>query len=565
MKTMKPFHLLFLCFIFLHSPVTWAVDIGAHHYTPLPTLQMDVDGRYERIQGYAFQNFTLNVKVEANTQSGVPVDWWLVAQVGELLFSYQFDTQLQQFYWREGVHALAQTPLQSFPRTPLIPLSLPAGDFRLYFGLDTEADGQLSGSLRFSTLEMNIQALQRIFYVSPQGDDNHPGTLAQPWRSPEKAAQTAQAGDLILFRGGTYRSQLTPVNSGNAAYPIIFASHPGETAVFNGNSVNLVKGPGAPFSSLILVNNLSHIWLMGLKVQGSQDAGILVYNSNNILLQDNYVYDSHDAGIAVWRSQNFSVDGNEVQLANNGSGTEQENISIGEDAQDFEIRYNKIHEGGGVRGHNALSIKDGSRNGLIHHNEITDIPNNSCLYLDAWNALVDNISIYQNRLHDCHYHGIALAGERGGTVSNISIYNNLIYQNNYGLHLGNGYTSPMENIQIYNNTFYDNGPGNVYGGSIVLRNSEANQVVVRNNLMASDDVQLQKLRDASRLTVEHNLFSHEDKTSSNGEMHGDNFILADPLFVNANQLDLRLQAGSPAIAQGSAATVPVDDFDGQVR
>jgi hypothetical protein len=43
------------------------------------------------------------------------------------------------------------------------------------------------------------------YYVSPSGVDTNPGTLAQPYRTVQKAATVAVAGDTVLLRAGTYR------------------------------------------------------------------------------------------------------------------------------------------------------------------------------------------------------------------------------------------------------------------------------------------------------------------------------------------------------------------------
>ncbi len=42
------------------------------------------------------------------------------------------------------------------------------------------------------------------YYVAPNGNDSNPGTLAEPWATPVKASQAAQAGDTVYFREGVY-------------------------------------------------------------------------------------------------------------------------------------------------------------------------------------------------------------------------------------------------------------------------------------------------------------------------------------------------------------------------
>jgi MYXO-CTERM domain-containing protein len=52
------------------------------------------------------------------------------------------------------------------------------------------------------------------YYVSPTGSDSNPGTLASPWGTVQKAANTAAAGDTVWLRGGTYA--ITTPNTGGS-------------------------------------------------------------------------------------------------------------------------------------------------------------------------------------------------------------------------------------------------------------------------------------------------------------------------------------------------------------
>jgi MYXO-CTERM domain-containing protein len=52
------------------------------------------------------------------------------------------------------------------------------------------------------------------YYVSPTGSDSNPGTLASPFGTVQKGANTAAAGDTVWLRGGTY-TITTPETSGS--------------------------------------------------------------------------------------------------------------------------------------------------------------------------------------------------------------------------------------------------------------------------------------------------------------------------------------------------------------
>ena len=74
----------------------------------------------------------------------------------------------------------------------------------------------------------------QTFYVAPGGDDTNPGTVARPWRTLHKAAQTLAAGDTVYIRAGTYRERVVPARSGSDGNPITYAAYQGETPILCG-------------------------------------------------------------------------------------------------------------------------------------------------------------------------------------------------------------------------------------------------------------------------------------------------------------------------------------------
>lgn len=83
------------------------------------------------------------------------------------------------------------------------------------------------------------------YYVATTGNDANPGTISQPWKTPQKAWQSAQAGDTVYFRGGTYAitstiSTYSQGYHGTAGSPITFASYTGETATLDASGTAVV-------------------------------------------------------------------------------------------------------------------------------------------------------------------------------------------------------------------------------------------------------------------------------------------------------------------------------------
>lgn len=68
-------------------------------------------------------------------------------------------------------------------------------------------------------------------YVSKSGNDNNPGTEAQPYKTITKAANVAVAGDVVIISEGTYEELLAPARSGTAGNPIIFKGKSGDKVI----------------------------------------------------------------------------------------------------------------------------------------------------------------------------------------------------------------------------------------------------------------------------------------------------------------------------------------------
>ena len=414
-----------------------------------------------------------------------------------------------------------------------------------------------------STAQADAPLAGMIYYVAPTGNDNNPGTIAYPWRTIQKAADTLVAGDTVYIRAGTYPEQVIPQNSGNAGQPITYAAYPGETATLDGSGVTLPDD----LAGLFNISNRSYIIVSGLRVVNAgpydNNAGILVLNSSNIIVENNSTYNTNSSGIGVWGSNNVVVDGNRVEEA--GGGGWQECISVaGTDT--FEVCNNEVlncHKEG-------IDAKDGASNGQIYRNHVHHTQRVG-IYVDAWDKHTYNIAVYQNIVHDIQDNdGFAIGSEQGGLLENVQVYNNIAYNNRYvGLTLHNccpeSPTHPVQNVTVVNNTFYGNG-WTVWGGGIAVDNPDAQNVVVRNNIV-SQNLYFQIVVSAGvptqTISVDHNLI--DGYRGTEGEIYGNDYAEGDPLFANPAGANFHLREGSPAIDKGSPMDAPAVDFDGRAR
>jgi hypothetical protein len=410
----------------------------------------------------------------------------------------------------------------------------------------------------------NILLQGNIYYVAPTGSDSDPGTLALPWRTIQKAAQTMVAGDTVYIRAGTYHEQVVPVNSGSPGGYITYAAYPGEMPSLDGSDVALRD-------ALVGLFDLSHkgyIRISGLRVTNvaahSNNGGILAKYSSNIIIEGNRTYNTISSGIGVWNSQNVIVDGNRVEHANTGG--KQECLTMA-GTSSFQVSHNEILD---CR-KEGIDIKDGSSDGRVFGNDIHQTASFS-IYVDAYSKHTFNIQVYRNLIHDNYDFGITLSSERGGLLENVYVYNNIIYHNRYsGIWLspagpGNSLGQhPIKNISIINNTIYNNGWTD-YGGGINVSDPNAQEVIIRNNLVSQNlsfQIKVDPKVQPQNVTIDHNLIDRY--RGYPGETYGSAFVTGDPLFVDPATNDLHLQAGSPAIDAGSAGGAPVNDYDGNLR
>jgi hypothetical protein len=74
------------------------------------------------------------------------------------------------------------------------------------------------------------------YYVDPvTGDDNHPGTIAKPWKSINYALTELSPGDTLYLRQGIYFENVTCRVVGTQKVPITIRACPGERVIIDGS------------------------------------------------------------------------------------------------------------------------------------------------------------------------------------------------------------------------------------------------------------------------------------------------------------------------------------------
>jgi hypothetical protein len=392
------------------------------------------------------------------------------------------------------------------------------------------------------------------FVSAVTGNDNNDGSLAHPFKTIQKAANTVVAGDTVNIKAGIYNERVLITTTGTLSTPIDFNAI--ETGVvIDGTGISW-NPPGTPnpFNGLMDLFGVSHISLNGLKIINSTYAGFFMENCSHISISGCQSDNTVSSGIGVWGSDAILIENNTVQRACNGGGEESITLAV---TTNSEVRNNEVFNNiGGVLGGEGIDVKQGSHHVLFHHNHIHHMNSRVGLYVDAYDAHTHTIEVYNNLVHDCSESGIAIASEGGGLLENIKIYNNISYNNLYGGIEVGGWTTvagttqtPIHFVKITNNTCYNNSEG------INIDNAFAENIDLRNNI-CSQNTGLQLNIGATpmaQVLIDYNL------SDGVNTINGNHALLTSPHFTDAINHDFHLLNTSPAINTGTTLDAPSFD------
>lgn len=182
-------------------------------------------------------------------------------------------------------------------------------------GCQKESIEIIPTSIEKSTISTE-EILSANFYVSPNGNDNNPGTFEKPFATWQKAFTMAQPGNLVYIRGGVYTPKPTyrsnnPAsdhcgvwikNKGGKATDVIkIWAYPGEVPIMDLKSWNYTY---TKRGIMIEEENNADYWhLKGLKIRNiSQQSvgfsvGIFLYAADNIIIEDCETYNIGGPGM----------------------------------------------------------------------------------------------------------------------------------------------------------------------------------------------------------------------------------------------------------------------------
>jgi parallel beta-helix repeat protein len=235
-------------------------------------------------------------------------------------------------------------------------------------------------------------------YVATNGNDANPGTIAQPWKTLQHAADTATG--MVWVRAGTYAPFTLRRND------LTFSSYPRETARVSSTSakdmIYILKVNGATFENLSVQG--------GIQVGGS---GFDVASSSNVVIRDNTINSSvstnHGFGIRTWYSTNVTISQNDISQQAAG-------IQVSYTADGVKVLDNTIHD------NNRMIVNTTSPTNDDHGA-------NGVIFLETTGqTLASGNQLYGNRAasHDYVYDGSAfeIYGASDVTITDNTMWNN---------------------------------------------------------------------------------------------------------------------------------------------
>ncbi len=435
------------------------------------------------------------------------------------------------------------------------------------------------------------------YYVAPGGSDDAPGTEAQPWATFQQAADTAQPGDAVCFRGGTYPTEETHLTrSGMADAPITFIAYPGESPILDGEGSAgelLILDQGTFYLRLSgftlrnftvwgmeLAGENRYVQLDHLDIGGGEAAIHFTYGETegppaegpveHTTLEDSTIHDSQYTAVDCTPGPCNHMVVRRVEIYNAGLEGE---ASYGSDGLGFSCGYPVlvedcyVHDNGGDGIDLNSRDRAGNATGVIVRRNVVARNHLNGIKLWAGGRIENNIVWGQGNS----------AVWAGSFPSTLEVVNNTIAYNmwdttynerNWALVVG--YPEEMESppvmLTLVNNIFVFNADPIEGGATGIYLGPGVSLVREGNNLFFSRADGEITAEFASGRDTDFTRAEIADGTWAGYSGQGQGDLTDDPLFVGGwPQPDLRLQPGSPAINAGTAEGAPAEDVEGHAR
>jgi len=368
---------------------------------------------------------------------------------------------------------------------------------------------------------------ENLFHVDAHkgSDDNDGKTEKTAWKSIQQAADTLEAGQMVLIRQGTYFEQVMPKSDGQPDAMIVYKAYPGERPILDGMGED--QSPEA-------FKGASHMVLDGLTFRNYSETIDLRGNDlENIVVVNCAIRGSRNYGIYGWTGDRLRV----------------ENVVM-------EDLHDRAFYGGGTNVH-------------LHNVSISRV-NDRGISVSGWQY--DNINILDSEISGA-YCGI-LANAKNMLIMNCTLRGNK----------GMGIWAPGKNVHVINCILSGTTMRSGSAANIALDRNTSVQILncvlagserfglyvhdetrhcrlINSIICDSKDLEVRGF-DLPSLDEDHNVLYDRNE---NLAPRGASTKVVDPKFVRARMGDFRLQPDSPAIDAGTALEQIKTDIEGTPR
>lgn len=243
-------------------------------------------------------------------------------------------------------------------------------------GSDATGDASNGGS---DTGDNEVEIIAGALYVSPDGDDANDGHLTSeggtgPWKTLQKAASTAVAGEVVYVRSGEYKEPgpiagsdklwgVRVLNDGEEGKPIVFAGYPKDDA-----KPVVDMDYEAPCFTLY---GRQHVVIKGFEMRECRGAGVWVMSGSG---RDNLY---------------LSIANNYIHHINGGAGTNVAGVRMDTVGYGV-IANNRIHH---IR---VDGVDNGNAAGVLSYRMYETTINNNEFY-DAHSGVFHKAPDYEGR------------------------------------------------------------------------------------------------------------------------------------------------------------------------
>jgi len=427
------------------------------------------------------------------------------------------------------------------------------------------------------------------YYVNAtSGLDTNNGSLISPWLTITHGMDLIDAGDTLYIMKGNYQEYVSAwgvtANSGTSDNWITYTNYENDDVTIDGS------GDNDATDGLIWLINESYIRISGLtfansSCNGFRADGSLGSGTHNITVDNCTFYNCSASALYFYPGnpaygyfEDIIIENNTIHDCQNGWNhypyASDETITISNTTR-FWINNNYIYDGHKI----SIDAKNQVSEGYIYNNRINTTPTrriiqddtewgwiNSGIYVDAYDDNANNVSVYNNIIWG-NMTGYVIGTEEGGTLTDISFYNNIYNGTGHAFQINNHTNSPGSHLKK-DCSFINNV---VYGASscffITDINSSFENFTIRNFIFDTNQINggIYIPDKSDKLLLEYQNVDHNIFNVSESSYWGTNEINGTPEFVDPDNGDFNITVNSHAINNGSSVYAPTLDYWGNSR